>query len=33
MARRVYDSFTDFGVRIGDWGQISEGAYQRLVAG
>lgn len=33
MARRVYASFTDFQARIGDWGQISEGAYQRLVAG
>lgn len=33
MARRVYASFTAFRDQIGDWGQISEGAYQRLVAG
>lgn len=33
MARRVYASFTAFQTRIGDWGQISEGAYQRLISG
>jgi len=33
MARRVYDSFSKFQSRVGDWGQISEGAYHRLIVG
>ena len=33
MAKRVYASFTTFQARAGAWGQYSEGAYQRLIAG
>lgn len=33
MARRVYASFSKFQSRVGDWGQISEGAYHRLIVG
>ena len=32
MAKRVYASFTKFQGQVGPWGQISEGAYQQLVA-
>ena len=32
MAKRVYASFTAFQARGADWGQYSEGAYQRLIA-
>jgi TRAP-type mannitol/chloroaromatic compound transport system substrate-binding protein len=33
MAKRVYGSFTKFQAQQAAWGQISEGAYQRLLAG
>ena len=33
MAKRVYASFTKFQAQQSAWGQISEGAYQRLIAG
>jgi TRAP-type mannitol/chloroaromatic compound transport system substrate-binding protein len=33
MAKRVYVSFTRFQAQVGAWGQYSEGAYQRLIAG
>ena len=33
MARRVYASFTKFQAQVAPWGQLSEGAYQRLIAG
>jgi TRAP-type mannitol/chloroaromatic compound transport system substrate-binding protein len=33
MARRVYASFSKFQNQVGDWGQISEGAYHRLIVG
>ena len=33
MARKVYASFTRFQAQVGDWGQISEGAYHRLIVG
>jgi TRAP-type mannitol/chloroaromatic compound transport system substrate-binding protein len=33
MAKRVYASFTKFQAQQSAWGQISEGAYQRLLAG
>ena len=33
MARRVFASFSKFQNQVGDWGQISEGAYHRLIVG
>lgn len=33
MAKRVFESFTKFQAQVGEWGQYSEGAYQRLIAG
>jgi TRAP-type mannitol/chloroaromatic compound transport system substrate-binding protein len=33
MAKRVYASFTRFQAQVAPWGQLSEGAYQRLIAG
>jgi TRAP-type mannitol/chloroaromatic compound transport system substrate-binding protein len=33
MAKRVYASFTRFQAQVGAWGQLSEGAYHRLIAG
>lgn len=32
MARRVFASFNKFQNQLGAWGQLSEGAYQRLIA-
>jgi hypothetical protein len=33
MARKVHASYTRFQELLRDWGRISEGAYQNLVAG